>query len=325
MAGARRRWTRALPAAALATLAAPAAAGQCGDGHIEIAYAGVYPPVGQHALDASDPLFQRPRICSSLSLIATAVAYDTFTITNHTANNVQFRVRSALPGGGACPAEQADTFFVLYDEQFDPADARLRCLAVHDDIDGGNNRCSRLDFSIPAGGRRIVVVTAFNNATATPNPGLFPYQLDFAGTAGEPGTPVLAAAQASVDFGRQLVGTSTLRLQTLQSTGNWPVCVRQLSTPAAPFTAAAGGNCGMPPFELAVGGSCTLALAFQPDAAGLYSQSASAAHDHGLAAWTVHGQSLPSTQIPAADTSSRSLLAALLALIGCAGLLRRSR
>jgi len=78
---------------------------------------------------------------------------------------------------------------------------------------------------------------------------------------------IAAAASVSpalVDFGPVTPGElSDPRVLTIASSGNLPLSVTSIGDPDAPFQAA-GGDCPLPPFELAPGTSCTVALRFVP-------------------------------------------------------------
>jgi hypothetical protein len=143
-----------------------------------INYGGGEPPLFTAALDADDSTYNRATTCAALSGVGTAAAFDTITITNNSGVVANFIVTSSLVGGGAC-GDPNDTFFTLYNTSFNPAAALTNCLAVNDDIAAAANRCSTLTFSIPIGGVRILVVSAFNNAD---DGGLFSYQINFTGT-----------------------------------------------------------------------------------------------------------------------------------------------
>lgn len=146
-----------------------------------INYTGGVPATFTGALDLDDSTFNRPVTCGSLSGVGTAVAYDTITITNATGAVADFVVYASQVGGAACPDPAGpDTFMVLYDTTFDPASPLTGCLAVNDDRNGSSDRCSGLAFSIPVGAVRVVVVTAFDNASLPT--GLFNYQVNFTGT-----------------------------------------------------------------------------------------------------------------------------------------------
>lgn len=142
-----------------------------------IDYGGGEPPLFTGALDADDSTHTRAATCTELSMVGFAVAFDTVTITNNSPGPADFTVFSSLIGGGECPNTN-DTFFVLYDGSFDPANPLVNCLEVNDDITPPTNRCSVLVFPIPVGETRVVVITSFLN----PPIGIFDYQINFTGT-----------------------------------------------------------------------------------------------------------------------------------------------
>jgi hypothetical protein len=146
-----------------------------------INYAGGVPALYTGSLDAGDSTYNRGVTCAALSGVGTAVAFDTLTITNTLASAASFVVFSTPVGGGACPDPAGpDTFFTVYDTTFNAASPLTNCLAVNDDISAAANRCSQLTFSIPAGATRVVVTSAFDNASLAT--GLFNYQVNFTGT-----------------------------------------------------------------------------------------------------------------------------------------------
>ncbi len=167
-----------------------------------ISFNGTAPATFSGALDADDSTFNRPSTCTVLSGVGTEVPFDTVNITNTSGNPGSITIKSQLVGGAAC-LDANDTFFALY-STFTAATPLVNCLAVNDDISGGTNRCSQLTFAINAGESRTVVVTGFNNA-ADPD-GLFPYEINFAGTTGTPGgggatiTPTPAPSAAATPF-----------------------------------------------------------------------------------------------------------------------------
>lgn len=222
--------------------------------HTEVLYAGNPLPGFSGALDADDATYNRVVSCAALSITATAVAFDTVTITNGTTAHADLTVSSTLPGGGPC-GDDSDTFFTLY-SSFDPAMPLQNCLAVNDDISGSANRCSHLRIALPPGARRTVAIAGFGNA-ALPN-GLFAYQVNLAG-------PVLTITPTTLAFGNQWIGSlSDSRTLTLANISATPLAVTALGMPTAPFTRTGGSCAGTLPFSIGAGANCTLSYAVAP-------------------------------------------------------------
>jgi hypothetical protein len=84
---------------------------------------------------------------------------------------------------------------------------------------------------------------------------------------------ILTITPNSVNFGNQLVGTtSAAQAVTLGNTGNVSLIVDPLTAAAAPF-ARSGGSCSAPPITIAGGSSCTLEFTFAPTATGPATQN----------------------------------------------------
>jgi len=74
----------------------------------------------------------------------------------------------------------------------------------------------------------------------------------------------LVVTPVVVDFGNQLIGTtSSPRNVTLSNNGTAAIDVSSVTAAAAPF-AVSGGSCGAAPFSIAVSGNCTLTYTFMP-------------------------------------------------------------
>lgn len=154
-----------------------------------VTYPGGTPPgmiVG--ALDADDDsMAQRPVSCSAVTTNTTGhYAYDTVTFTNTGANvaNVTFAARDL---NDQCTTS-ADTVVVVYSGAFNPATPLANCqLVVNDDTVGAP--CSTVNFQVPAGNTKIVVITSNFAGLPRPGPeapeggtGLFGYHGGFGGT-----------------------------------------------------------------------------------------------------------------------------------------------
>jgi hypothetical protein len=83
--------------------------------------------------------------------------------------------------------------------------------------------------------------------------------------------PTLTAAPASLDFGNAAPGDTVGPLSiTLANTTAVTVEIDSIAMPSAPFVANAS-TCGVAPFTLAPGQSCSLAFSFAPTAGGVFS------------------------------------------------------
>ena len=147
-----------------------------------------------------------------------------------------------------------------------------------------------------AGGTVLTNTVTAASSTSEPTPG------NASATAT---TTVLAAPQGNltivpvtVDFGDQLVGSSSpAATVTLSNSGNAPLQVTALTPASAPF-ARSGGDCaGSLPIALAAGAHCTLGYTFTPTVAGIAQQTLSvAANAPGSGTILLKGNgSLPAT------------------------------
>ncbi len=91
---------------------------------------------------------------------------------------------------------------------------------------------------------------------------------------------VLTIAPAVVDFGTQVVGsTSAPSTVTLANAGDAALQVTGLSSPTTPFARTGGSCAASAPFTLAAGASCTLQYVFAPTASGAANQVLTVASD----------------------------------------------
>lgn len=91
-----------------------------------------------------------------------------------------------------------------------------------------------------------------------------------------PGSPVLQITPASLDFGPSRVGEFIGPLgATLINTGTGNLSVTDISAPASPFfySSFVPGNCGVPPFTLLPGNSCTINYSFAPTVANFFTEN----------------------------------------------------
>jgi hypothetical protein len=147
-----------------------------------VSYPGGAPPAdiaGQ--FDADDSTFQRPALanfftpsCAGTDTSAVTITkYDTVTITN--TGTGQAEVTTEFLCGSN------DTTAYLY-SAFNPATPSVGCLQSNDDSGSpAGALCSVLNFSIPAGQTRVVVITPFSNA-ASGGADSFAYTVNFNGT-----------------------------------------------------------------------------------------------------------------------------------------------
>ncbi len=117
-------------------------------------------------LTNTDPAFDRPATCASLS--GRTTRYDAIPFTVGVAGNVTISFEEA-DGGSISPNGTAgtgpDTFLILYAGAFNPASQLTNCSAFNDDISSATNRRSRITSNL-AVGSYTVVVTSF---TAVPS------------------------------------------------------------------------------------------------------------------------------------------------------------
>lgn len=121
-------------------------------------------------------------------------------------------------------------------------------------------------FTPAAAGAASGSLSVLSNAAGSP------HAVALGGT-GVASSPALAwvPAVAALDFGDAAVGASpATRLLTLNNLGPGPVTLQQITlagAQAGDFSLGSGGNCALNA-DLAAGAGCTVALAFQPGAAG---------------------------------------------------------
>ncbi len=146
-------------------------------------------------LTLSDPTFNRPSNCTTISGVGTAVHYDVIPFTVSTAGTVTLSFETA-DGGSISPQGTGtagpDTFMILYTGAFNAAAPLTNCTTINDDISGATNARSRISQAL-AVGTYNVVVTSFNNTptlTATDAPLPWTYTLAVNGA-----TPITTAGQ----------------------------------------------------------------------------------------------------------------------------------
>jgi hypothetical protein len=119
---------------------------------------------------------------------------------------------------------------------------------------------------------------------------------------------------ATVDFGAQLIGSSNQLALTILNTGDGPLQVTGISTPAAPFAEVAGGTCGAVTFGLAAGANCTVLYSFSPVAPGTYSEIITITADVGTATATLSGEGVTGAA-EAVELDARSIWSSVLLLL----------
>lgn len=110
----------------------------------------VLPFVANGSLAAGDPTFNRPNGFSGPSGVGTAVYYDVYTLTALPAGNLTVDLTGDAP----------DTYLLMYQPSFDPANSSTNLVAYNDDSGGLTH--SQFSGAFP-GGDYIVVVTSFDN------------------------------------------------------------------------------------------------------------------------------------------------------------------
>lgn len=125
---------------------------------------------------------------------------------------------------------------------------------------------------------------------------------------------VIGVLGATVNFGAQLVGSTTQQVLTITNTGGGPLTVTSLTAALAPFAQVPGGTCAAVPFPLAAGASCTVFYTFSPTALGDFSQNIEVGSDVGVAAAVLVGRGqVAVTQVPAGGMLAWVLLAIMMA------------
>jgi hypothetical protein len=117
-------------------------------------------------------------------------------------------------------------------------------------------------FTPTAAGSRLAQVNIPSNAPSSP---------DVLAVSGTGLQPQVAVAPDPLGFGNVIVGGTDTQSVTVTNAGDGVLSVSAVTAPTAPF-APTGGSCGVAPFTVAAGGSCTLAYAFSPGATGLATQ-----------------------------------------------------
>lgn len=152
-----------------------------------ISYLGGVPTPVNGTLDADDSTFQRPALttadggayngepgCAGTGFAAQVTSkYDTITITNNSSGTATINADILCNG--------SDSTAYVY-STFNPASPNAGCLQADDDSgsDAGGF-CSLVNFPIPVGETRVLVVTAYQN-TSTGGDDDFEWTVNFTGT-----------------------------------------------------------------------------------------------------------------------------------------------
>jgi hypothetical protein len=134
---------------------------------------------------------------------------------------------------------------------------------------------------------RTATATATRTATPTPTP-----------------TPV-ASVPASLAFGNEPVGDTVTKNLTVKNSGHAPLVISSATPSDSEYAVTGAGTCGVIPVTLASETSCTLGLAFTPNAIGAHSASLTINDDGGTGSQNV---SLSGTGTVDLTTSSSSLV-----------------
>jgi hypothetical protein len=146
------------------------------------------------------------------------------------------------------------------------------------------------------------------------------------GLSGVGGMGVVGVLSGTVNFGGQVVGSSSQLALTILNTGDGPLQVTAISAASAPFAEVPGGTCGAVPFPLAAGASCTVLYSFSPVAPGPYSQLITITADVGTATATLNGEGLAGAAAPVTiDTMSNWSLLLMLVALGMTALVAMRR
>ncbi len=187
--------------------------------------------------------------------------------------------------------------------------------------------CGAVPITLPAGAS-CTLAYSFSPSAAGPATQSLTVNAGSAGSAGialsgSGGVGSLGLLSSSLDFGRVQVGAGGQLSLTLSNTGSAGLDVTGLSAVSAPFAQIAGGSCGVVPFNLAAGSSCTVLYRFAPTATGSFNQTVTVSSTAGNATANLVGIGFVVTAVDAMDARGLSLLGLLLGLVGWAALRRR--
>lgn len=123
-------------------------------------------------LSTSDPVFNRPVNCTTLSGVGTAVPYKTFSFTVLIPQTMIISLSATDGAIFTAPSNAAtiDTFLILYGPGgFNPASPLANCVALNDDANGTLDRRSRIVTGILPTGTYTYVVASFDNVPSGPS------------------------------------------------------------------------------------------------------------------------------------------------------------
>src|SRR5207248_1307385 len=125
-----------------------------------------------------------------------------------------------------------------------------------------------------ATGSRAAAVSIADDAAGTPQ------SVALSGT-GLAAAPAVTLTPTSLDFGSQLVGTTSLvKSVTLRNSGSAPLTISSIAvTGANAGDYAQTNNCPIGPATLAVNATCTISATFSPSATGSRTASVSISDD----------------------------------------------
>lgn len=191
--------------------------------------------------------------------------------------------------------------------------------------------CGPTPISIPAAGSCTVSYQFSPAATGAAN-----QVLDVTANSSGSGTITLGGngvmgmigvLNANLDFGTLALGNSAQLSLTILNTGDGPLQVTNISTPAAPFSQDAGGSCGATPFSIAVGGDCTVLYSFSPTVVGVFAEPVLVTSDGGTITANLSGTGaeglVVARELPTLSQLAIAILALLLVAFGATTLRAR--
>jgi hypothetical protein len=135
-------------------------------------------------LGVGSSTFNRPMNCSDLSTTGTAAPFETVTVRNTGVNSATLKVRL---GVAEAPHQicrsPIDTVLAVYRDFFVPASPLSNCIAVNDDADDAQDRCSSIDrLEVKPGESLVFVLTTFHSKQAMASSQPMRYALSLEGS-----------------------------------------------------------------------------------------------------------------------------------------------